>query len=55
VLLRLRDLNLEPELLAAQTVITPAFGLASATHDGAVHALRTLRTAAQIVTEQLAS
>jgi methionine synthase II (cobalamin-independent) len=54
VLLRLRDLNLEPELLAAQTVLTPACGLASATRDAAVRALRTLRTAAQIVTEQLA-
>ena len=55
VLRRLRDLNLDPELLAAQTVITPACGLASATHDGAIRALRTLRTAAQIVTEQLAA
>ena len=35
-------------------VITPACGLASATRDAAVHALRTLRSAAQIVTEQLA-
>ena len=55
VLRRLRDLNLDPELLAAQTVITPACGLASATRDGAIRALRTLRTAAQIVTEQLAA
>jgi methionine synthase II (cobalamin-independent) len=55
VLQRLRDLNLDPELLAAQTVITPACGLASATRDAAVRALRTLRTAAQIVTEQLAA
>jgi methionine synthase II (cobalamin-independent) len=55
VLRRLRDLNLDPQLLAAQTVITPACGLASATRDGAVRALRTLRTAAQIVTEQLAA
>ena len=55
VLRRLRDLNLDPELLAAQTVITPACGLASATRDGAVRALRTLRTAAHIVTEQLAA
>ena len=31
VLRRLRDLNLHPELLVAQTVITPACGLASAT------------------------
>jgi methionine synthase II (cobalamin-independent) len=49
----LRDLGLEPPV-AARIVITPACGLASATRDGAVHALRTLRSAAQIVTEQLA-
>ena len=55
VLRRLRDLNVEPELLAAQTVITPACGLGSATRDGALRALRTLRTAAQIVIEQLAA
>jgi hypothetical protein len=55
VLLRLLDLNLEPEMLAAQTVITPACGLASTTRDGALRALRTLRTAADIVTEQLAA
>jgi methionine synthase II (cobalamin-independent) len=54
VLKPLRDLNLEPILLAERTVITPACGLASASRDGAVRALRTLRTAAQIVTEQLA-
>jgi methionine synthase II (cobalamin-independent) len=53
VMLRLLDLNLEPELVAAQTVITPACGLASATRDGALRALRTLRKAAHIVTEQL--
>lgn len=50
----LRDLNLEPILLAERTVITPACGLASATRDGAVQALRTLGSTAQIVTEQLA-
>jgi methionine synthase II (cobalamin-independent) len=55
VLQRLRDLNLEPKLLAAQTVITPACGLASVTRDRAVRALRTLRTAGHIVTEQLAA
>ena len=55
VLRRLRDLNVDPELLAAQTVITPACGLVSATREGAVRALRTLRTAAQIVIEQLAA
>ena len=53
VLRPLRDLGLEPAA-AARMVITPACGLASATRDAAVHALRTLRSAAQIVTEQLA-
>jgi methionine synthase II (cobalamin-independent) len=50
----LRDLGLEPST-AARIVITPGCGLASATRDGAVRALRTLRSAAQIVTEQLAN
>ena len=49
----LRNLGVEPSV-AARIVITPACGLASATRDGAVRALRTLRSAAQIVTEQLA-
>ena len=49
----LRDLGLEPPV-AARIVITPACGLASASRDGAVRALRTLRSAAQIVIEQLA-
>jgi methionine synthase II (cobalamin-independent) len=49
----LRDLGLEPPV-AARIVITPACGLASASRDGAIRALRTLRSAAQIVTEQLA-
>ena len=53
VLQRLRDLGLEPPV-AARIMITPACGLASATRDGAVRALRTLRSAADIVTEQLA-
>ena len=53
VLQPLRDLGLEPPV-AARIMITPAGGLASATHDGAVRALRTLRSAADIVTEQLA-
>jgi methionine synthase II (cobalamin-independent) len=53
VLKPLRDLGLEPPI-AARMVITPACGLASATRDGAIRALRTVRTAAQIVTEQLA-
>jgi len=53
VLQPLSDLGLEPPV-AARIVITPACGLASATRDGAVRALRTVRTAAEIVTEQLA-
>ena len=53
VLQPVRDLGLEPPT-AARMVITPACGLASATRDAAVQALRTLRSAAQIVTEQLA-
>jgi methionine synthase II (cobalamin-independent) len=53
VLQPLRDLGLDPPV-AARIVITPACGLASATREGAVRALRTVRSAAQIVTEQLA-
>jgi methionine synthase II (cobalamin-independent) len=53
VLSSLRDLGLEPPV-AARVVITPACGLASASRDGAVRALRILHSAAQIVTEQLA-
>lgn len=53
VLRPLRDLGLEPGV-AAHMVITPACGLASATRDGAVRALRTVRTAAQIVSDQIA-
>jgi methionine synthase II (cobalamin-independent) len=53
VLQPVRDLGLEPPT-AARMVITPACGLASGTRDAAVQALRTLRSAAQIVTEQLA-
>ena len=49
----LRDLDLEPPV-AARIVITPACGLASVTRDDAVRALRTLRSAAEIVIEQLA-
>jgi methionine synthase II (cobalamin-independent) len=52
VLQPLRDLGLEPPV-AARIVITPSCGLASATRDGAVRALQTLRSAARIVTEQL--
>jgi methionine synthase II (cobalamin-independent) len=53
VLQPLRDLGVEPPV-AARIVITPACGLASVSRDRAVGALRTLRSAAQIVTEQLA-
>ena len=49
----LRALGLDPEI-AAQLVLTPSCGLAGATRDQAVHSLRVLRTAAAIVTEQLA-
>ena len=53
VLLPLRDLGLEPPV-AARIVITPACGLASSPHDGAIRALQTLRSAAGSSTEQLA-
>lgn len=53
VLRPLRGLGLDPEL-AAQLVLTPSCGLASATGAQAVTAMRTLRTAAGIVTDQLA-
>jgi len=53
VLRPLRDLGLEPPV-AARIVITPSCGLASATRVGAVRALQILRSAARIVTEQLA-
>ena len=52
VLQPLRDLGLEPPV-AGRIVITPACGLASASRDSAVAALRTLRSAAHIVIEQL--
>lgn len=53
VLQPLRDLGLEPTV-SGLVVITPACGLASATRDGAIRALQTIRSAARIVTEQLA-
>jgi methionine synthase II (cobalamin-independent) len=53
VLRPLRDLGLEPPV-AARIVITPACGLASASRASAIGALRTLRSAARIVTAQLA-
>lgn len=49
----LRALGLDPAD-ASRLVLTPSCGLASATPSDAVRALRTLRTAAGIVTEQLA-
>lgn len=52
VLRPIRALGLDPAT-AARLVLTPSCGLASASRDGAVHALRTLRTAAGIVTDQL--
>ena len=52
VLRSLRALDLAPEL-TTQTVITPACGLAGVAVEQAVQALRTLRTAAGIVTDQL--
>lgn len=48
----LRGLGLEPDSMS-RLVLTPSCGLASATRDGAVRALRTLRTAAGIVSDQL--
>jgi methionine synthase II (cobalamin-independent) len=50
----LRDLGVEPTR-SGQLILTPACGLAGATTTEAVRALRTARTAANIVTEQLAS
>ena len=50
----LRELGLEPAPLSARLVMTPACGLAGTDVRGAVGALRTVRTAAGIVTDQLA-
>lgn len=49
----LHDLGLEPTV-SGLIVITPACGLASATRDSAIRALQTIRSAAKVVTEQLA-
>jgi methionine synthase II (cobalamin-independent) len=49
-----RDLGVEPTQ-SGQLILTPACGLAGARPAEAVRALRTVRTAADIVTEQLAS
>ena len=54
VLSALRDLGMDPSR-TAQLIITPACGLASAAPAAAVGALRALRTATDIVTDQLAS
>ena len=50
----LRQLGLDPALVSRQLVLTASCGLASASRAGAIAALRTLRTAAGILTEQLA-
>jgi methionine synthase II (cobalamin-independent) len=50
----LRDLAVDATR-SGQLMLTPACGLAGATADEAVRALRAVRTAADIVTEQLAS
>lgn len=49
----LRTLGLEPEA-SSRIVLTPSCGLAGATPQQAVQAMRTLRSAADIVTDQLA-
>jgi methionine synthase II (cobalamin-independent) len=54
VLPALRDLGVDPQR-SGQLILTPACGLASATQSEAVAALRALRTAAEIVSDQLAS
>jgi hypothetical protein len=54
VLTVLRDLGVEP-MRSGQLILTPACGLAGASGPDAVRALRTVRTAADIVTDQLAS
>lgn len=52
VLARLDDLGLDGET-GLRTVLTPACGLAGFRRDGALTALRTLRSAADIVTDRL--
>jgi methionine synthase II (cobalamin-independent) len=54
VLPALRDLGVEPAR-SDQLLLTPACGLASATRTEAIGALRALRSAADIIREQLAS
>ena len=50
----IRDLGLEPDI-AAQLLVTPSCGLAGLSEADALTALRTVRAAAAIVTEQLAA
>jgi hypothetical protein len=50
----LRQLGLDPAVLAGRLVLTASCGFAGATPAAAVQALRTLRNAAGILTEQLA-
>ena len=50
----LRQLGLDPALVSRHLVLTASCGLAAASRAGAIQALRTLRTAAGILTEQLA-
>jgi methionine synthase II (cobalamin-independent) len=54
VLTPLRSIGVDPDR-TAQLIISPACGLAGASAPGALTALRTVRNAAAIVTEQLAS
>ena len=49
----IRVLEVDPSA-AGQLVVTPACGLAGLSHDAALQAIRAVRTAAGIVTEQLA-
>ena len=53
-LVPLRDLGLDPGPLTSRLVLTPACGLAGLSAGGALQALRTVRSAADIVTDQLA-
>ena len=50
---RIRDLGLGPDI-AGQLLVTPSCGLAGLSEAGALEALRTIRAAAAIVSEQLA-
>ena len=54
VLRPLREIGIDPQIAAGQLIITPACGLSGFTRGAAISALRAIRTAAGIVTEQLA-